>query len=296
MKIYNFISLLCVSALLSAGCAMAGKEALRAEMKPLELAPAQKPKTLERDHFRRDRSGSIAEEALHRVLAAPVFIEADARLGVVPVATCYKPDPDLPLAVVPQQLSQAMEDSGIFTVTTDVSTDWPADSGISGLRELAARYRSRYLLLYRHRFVDRSYTNAWAWLYVTVLGALFVPSQTLETEGVLEATLFDVKTGTLLFTVFERVHHKSDENIWQNDRKRRRMKTRLLTEAAGELAERVVGKSRLLASANPLEDKTVSEAPAHGEEEVVGAAIGKAPGEADTQGHGHVVRQVHVEP
>ncbi len=34
------------------------------------------------------------------------------------------------------------------------------------LRELAARYRSEYLLLYRHRFVDRSYTNAWGWLYL----------------------------------------------------------------------------------------------------------------------------------
>jgi hypothetical protein len=180
-----------------------------------------------------------------------VFLEPDARLGVVPVATCYEPDPDLPLAVVPHQLSQDMEDSGLFEVTTEVSTDWPTDRGISGLRELAARYRSEYLLLYRHRFVDRTYTNAWGWAYVTVLAVPFVPSQTIETAGVLEATLFDVKTGTLLFTVFERVHAESDENLWHNDRKRREMKTRLLTGAAERLSAQVVAKTRFLVAARP---------------------------------------------
>ena len=35
----------------------------------------------------------------------------------------------------------------IFEVATEMSTDWPADGGISGLRELAARYRAEYLLL-----------------------------------------------------------------------------------------------------------------------------------------------------
>ena len=159
----------------STGCA-ASKGALQVSMEPLQLGkPVAQAKTLEKNHFKRDHAGSISEEDLRKVLNAPVFLEADSRLGVVPVATCYEPDPDLPLAVVPQELSRAMEDSGLFEVTTEVSTDWPADRGISGLRELAARNRSEYLLLYRHRFVDRSYTNDWGWLYITVLGVLFAP-------------------------------------------------------------------------------------------------------------------------
>ncbi|HUU00185.1 MAG TPA: hypothetical protein VM425_01950 [Myxococcota bacterium] len=245
------------------GCGSSGK-ALRAEMRPLALTEtAAAPKVLKNDHFKRDRSGSISEQDLKAVLASPVFLEADARLGVVPVATCYQPDPDLPLAMVPQKLSAAMEDSGLFTVTTEVSTDWPADSGISGLRELAARYRSEYLLLYRHRFVDRSYTNSWGWFYLTVLGIFVAPSQTLETDGVLEATLFDVKTGTLLFTVFERVHNEADENLFHNDRKRRLMKENLLAEAAAKLAKQVVHKSNLLAAARPPEKQRLSQAPSY---------------------------------
>lgn len=254
-KLWKVMALASMIACGSYGCASSGA-ALRAEMQPLPLGEAAgAPGVLVEDHFKRDHAGSISEHALRQVLAAPVFLEPDARLGVVPVATCYKPDPDLPLALVPQKLSAAMEDSGLFTVTTEVSTDWPTDSGISGLRELAARYRSEYLLLYRHRFIDRSYTNSWGWFYLTVLGIFIAPSQTLETDGVLEATLFDVKTGTLLFTVFERVHRQSDENLFHNQRKRRLMKEKLLAKAAAKLAEQVVHKSRLLAAARPLPAK-----------------------------------------
>ena len=67
----------------------------------------------------------------------------------------------------------------------------------------------------------------------------------------LEATLFDVRTGTILFTVYERVEGKSGENVWQNDRKRRQLKEGLLAKAAEKLAEEVVSKSRRLASARP---------------------------------------------
>ncbi|MCA9513774.1 MAG: hypothetical protein KC635_02420, partial [Myxococcales bacterium] len=64
-------------------------------------------------------------------------------------------------------------------------------------------------------------------------------------------TLFDVRTGTLLFTVFERVHHASEENLWQNDRKRRAMKEQLLAEAAKKLADDVLTKTQDLVAARP---------------------------------------------
>lgn len=52
-------------------------------------------------------------------------------------------------------------------VVSEVTTDWPTDGSIAGLRKLAARYRGEYLLLYRHRFVDRSWTNGWALSWLT---------------------------------------------------------------------------------------------------------------------------------
>ena len=126
---------------------------------------------------------------------------------------------------------------------------------VAGMRELATRYRSEYLLLYRHRFVDQSWTNGWGWAYLTVLGSLAVPSHTVETAGVLEATLFDVKTGTLLFTVFERTHEESDLNVWNNDVKLRRMKEKQVREAAVKLTDRVMSKVRSLVAARPALEK-----------------------------------------
>ena len=88
-----------------------------------------------------------------------------------------------------------------------------------------------------------------AWLYLTLVGTIVAPSRTLETAGVLEATLFDVRTGTVLFTVYERVRARADETPWHQGRKLHGMQLRLLHEAAGKLAEQVVSKVRYLAVA-----------------------------------------------
>ena len=235
-------------ALLAAGCA--AHAPLRAEMEPLPIAqPAPSP--LQVDHFRSDRSTAVSEEAIREILRAPVFLEAASRIGIVPVRSRYEPDKDVPLNRPPGRISEALEASGLFEVTTEVSTDWPAHSGIGGLRELAARYRCEYLLMYRHRFVDREWTNGWGAMSLTIVGAFVAPMKTLETAGVLEATMFDVQTGTLLFTVYSRVHATSDENVWGNERKLRALKNRLLDEGAEALAEQVVDKTRLLAAARP---------------------------------------------
>ncbi len=53
--------------------------------------------------------------------------------------------------------------------------------------------------------------------------------------------------GTILFTVYERVRARSDETPWDDDRKLRGMKMRLLEQAAGKLAGQVVSKVRHLA-------------------------------------------------
>lgn len=223
---------------------------LAPQLEPLPVAQAADAE-LDRNVFQRDRMGALSEDDLRAVLRAPVYLEAKARLGIVPVASRYHVDDDVPLNTVPGALASALGDSGEFEVVSEVSTDWPSTSSIAGLRELAARYRAEYLLLYRHRFVDRTTTNAWALGWITVVGAFFLPHNTVEVAGVAEATLFDVKTGTLLFTVFERVSERSDSNIWQNDRKRRDTKERLLDDATQRLAEATLTQISRLVAARP---------------------------------------------
>jgi hypothetical protein len=241
----------------AAGCGTM-RPALRADLPTLGLGRPAPP--AEQDLFGREGSGSISEDDLQRALSGPVFLRDRARVGVVQVTGPYGVDGALPLTAVPAELTGALESSGLVEAATEVSADWPSDRGISGLRELAARYRSEYLLLYRHRFVDRSWTNAWGWLYATIVGTVVVPSQMLETDGVLEATLFDVRTGSLLFTVFERVHGLRSANLWYNERKLRELQTGLLKRAAARLAESVVGKARRLALRRPAPPAPVAAA------------------------------------
>lgn len=220
-------------------------------MAPLPITGVRKavPVPLVDAHFQGDRSRRISEADLKRVLAAPVFIEDAARVGVLPVRSGYAPENGLPVVNAPGLLTTKLEETGAFDVVTEVSTDWPMERGIAGLRELATRYRSEYLLLYRHRFIDQRHTNGWGLAYVTLVGALFVPSRTIRTAGVLEATLFDVKSGTILFTAYERVRGRMDANVWQNDRKSRDMQQALLGKAADSLGNKVIEKVRELSAA-----------------------------------------------
>ena len=246
----------CLSLSVCTACASAAKP-LRPTLAPMAAVtppPPKKPAPLVEDLFKKDHAGSISEADLRRVLDAPVELVDGARLGVVPVAASYVPDPDVPLDSAPAALSDAALATDAFEAITEVSTVWPrpgaaaaGDAAIPVLRELAARYRADYLLLYRHRFEDRTWSNPWAWLHLTLVGGLMAPVHTLEAAGVLEATLFDVRTGTLLFTVFERVNARVDENVWNNDRKRRELKERLLARGAKRLSDQVLVQVRRLA-------------------------------------------------
>ena len=67
----------------------------------------------------------------------------------------------------------------------------------------------------------------------------------------LEATLFDVKTGTLLFTVQERIGGTERVNALQPKRKAEALQRRLLEQAGEQLAQGLVQKMRRLAAARP---------------------------------------------
>jgi hypothetical protein len=209
------------------------------------------PALLESNHFVRDAMGGLSEEQLKEILAAPVFLEERSRLGVVPVREAYGADGEIPVTGVPGALAKTLDDTGLFEIVSEVSTDFPATGSIAGLRELAARYRCDYLLLYRHRFVDRVYASGWAWTWATLVGPMIAPAHVLEAEGVLEATLFDVRTGTILFTTYERVRAKQEENVLDTERKQRELRERLLSEATKGIGAAVVDQMNRLAAARP---------------------------------------------
>lgn len=218
------------------------------------------PKALTRNHFRHDRVNGLTEAAMREILAAPVFLERDARIGVVPVQDRYAVDHAVPVEEITGKLAQAMIATQHFEVVTEITTDWPGETSISGLRALAARYRSEYLLLYRHRFVERSKVNGWGWAWLTVVGGLMVPQNTIETAGVLEATLFDVKSGTLLFTLYERVHTEDDFTVWNTEWKIRQLQAKLTYAAAEKLTAKVDAKLADLVVAREAHEKAEAEA------------------------------------
>lgn len=249
-------------ALLASGCA--AHRVATPKLEPLSAARPPPP-ALTEDHFARDR-GAVSEAQLRDILAAPVFLEEGARVGVAPVGPRYSLRDDVPLDVMPATLVSALEASGLVELSTEMSSDWPVAPGLSGLRELAARYRVEYVLLVRQAFAEATHLNGLAWGYITGVGALVLPGTSYEAAGVLEATLFDVKTGTVLFTVYERVRGDGMAAPPGVGRALEGLRRRLVTQGAERLAEQVLaGLHRLVASrprAAP-EAATVSVAPAY---------------------------------
>jgi len=224
---------------------------IRAELQPLALDTTPRAPLLTENHFKRDIMGDVTETELREILAAPVFLEEKARIGILPVASGYETDTEVPTESIPGALEEALTESGQFEVVSEVTTDWPHLGTVGGLRELAARYRAEYLMLYRSRFVTRSHANAWSVMWLTIVGGMIFPHRTIEVAGVVEATLLDVKTGTLLFTTYERGYHVSDENVWQNDRKRGEIKAAMMKTATKGITNKVLDQINRLAAARP---------------------------------------------
>jgi hypothetical protein len=213
---------------------------------------------LEENHFFRDRTG-LGEAELQAILASPIFLEEHARIGVLPVRSGYAPDDALPLDVTPATLVTALEGSGMFDLASELASEWPTSSGTAGLRELAARYRTEYVLLYRHRFDDRTHANGFSAGFITLVGAFFLPGTTIESLGVLEATLFDVKTGTILFTVHERVRREAMTLPLAVEGRIRDFHDEMTKEASKKLAEQVLLRCQRLVSTRPANPAPVAE-------------------------------------
>jgi hypothetical protein len=214
---------------------------------------------VDRSLFAPDPEGRLAEADLQRLLASPIELDLPARVGVVPIVTAHDwrgPSPDW--TRVPRGASAfaaALAGSQPFTMVTEVLPIPSGALGMEALREVAARYALRYILLYREGLERRSRANGVAAGYATLLGALFLPGQTLAVDGFVEASLFDVKTGLLLFTVRRTVHADRTSNVWYNDQKLADLIDAVTRRAAPELAGDVRGDVDRFAAAVKVESQ-----------------------------------------
>jgi hypothetical protein len=226
---------------LTAGCA---------DMAPPAQVPrSEPPKILTRSLYSKDQNGSLGEDDLQRVLGSPIDLQFPARVGVVPLTKPFEPRGQVSIATrsaASRDLATALFGDPHFSHVSDISTELPNAGGIEGLRVIAARYRMRYLLLYSERFEDSTHLNDLAWLYPTVLGMFLAPGVTVESHGIAQADLLDVRTGTLLFSVIEPMHVSSRQLLTSSERAHRRKQAEAAAEAAKRLARRVIGQTNQL--------------------------------------------------
>ncbi|HCF59006.1 MAG TPA: hypothetical protein DFS52_13570 [Myxococcales bacterium] len=246
-------------ALFATACAAGRSMAPHPSYEP--TAEGAAPQPLDRSLFAPRGSSGLTEADIARILDAPIALELPARVGVAALAEPFQPHAPARIETgfaATRALGEALEGTKLVSVTTDVVTRMPSGAGIEGLRELAARYRTPYLLLYTEDFEDRSHANGWSTLWITVIGGLLSPSRTLAAEGLLQASLFDVRTGTILFTVQERVGFTRKHLPIGASGAYEELLRKSADEATKTLADRVVAKLQRIARDATGEDERVA--------------------------------------
>jgi hypothetical protein len=237
-------------AALTTGCAMASRSVVVSPAEAVAPAGAPAPAALDRSLFAPRGGSGMSEADFARILDAPLDVKLPARVGVAALGRAFEPTPPASLEaglVAARALTEALEGSRLVTVASEVETEIPTGGGVEGLRELAARYRAPYLLLYSERFQDRTHANGFAALWPTIIGGLVTPSQTLRGDGVLSVSLLDVRTGTVLFTLREAVSFEAMHLPVGAPGAYRELQRKAADEAAKALAARVLDKFERLA-------------------------------------------------
>jgi rhombotail lipoprotein len=232
------------------GCAAKFRQA-RAATQRFGLAHVAAP--LDRSLFKRSPQGTISEDTLQRILGAAPELELPARVGVLPILPPMDhrgPAPDY-TAVPPgiRPLVEALRRGEAFSMVTEMLPIPSGALGMEALRQIAARYRLRYLILYAERLQTSKRLNTAAALYATLIGGLFAFGHTLEVSGHIEATLFDVKTGLLLFTLRRPIRVEQTSTVFGHARKLAALARTAVVKDAPELAAEVRAETERFAEA-----------------------------------------------
>ena len=240
--------------ILTTGC---GARAVHMASAPTMAQPAAVA-PLEQSLFAKDPNGKLSEEDLQRIIAAPIELDLPARVGVMAVSTTTDwrgPGPDGRVPAGLQPMVERLRRDASFSLVTQTMVIPSGALGMEALRENAARYRLRYLILYREMVAKHHRLGPWAWGYVTGVGALFLPGQEHEVYGYMEASMFDVKTGALMFTTRRAVTASETTNSWHTDEKLDRLAANALAKYAPELAGDVLSDLRRFAAAAIAENE-----------------------------------------
>jgi hypothetical protein len=249
------VFLVLVLVLVGSACA-AGMH--KAASMPMSSMPNAPPPPLERSLFARDPNGQLSEDALQKILASPLELDLPSRVGVLPIITATDwrgPGPDfdhVPPGVAP--LVTRLRKDPAFSLVTEMMPIPSGSLGMEALRECAARYRLRYVVLYREVLAKQQRLDAWAFGYATVIGAFFLPGHEQEVYGYIEATMFDVKTGLLMFTTRRAVVASQRTNEWHTGDKLAKLASNTTSRFAPDLATDVLVDVRRFAAAAVAEN------------------------------------------
>lgn len=230
-------------ALSVAGCAAKRMSSMRVAAPSAAQPAAAQPAPLQRSLFARTPQGQLTEEALQQILAAPIELALPARVGVLPIQTATDwrgPGPDDRVPAGVNAFTTALRRDPQFSLVTQTMVIPSGALGMEALREVAARYRLRYLLLYREVLAKKQRLGAWAWGYATVIGMAFLPGEQQEVYGYIEASMFDVKTGLLMFTTRRQITARQRTNRWHTRDKLDQLAANATTKFAPALAEDVL--------------------------------------------------------
>lgn len=246
---YIALSLLSLAFSANIGCGAAPHDAAMPTMAVAAADAPARPAVLTHSYFAKDSSGSLSEVDLQKVLESPIDLQFPARVGVVPLAKPFDPGEEVSIAtrsVASRDLSRALVGHPYYSHVSDISTDLPNSGGLEGLRVIAARYRLRYLILYSERFEDSTHLNGWAWLYPTLIGMFVAPGITVQSAGIAQADLLDVRTGTILFSVVQPMGVSETSLMIGSDRTHQEHQRKEATRAARSLAKLVAARTNEL--------------------------------------------------
>lgn len=247
---------LALFACLLAGCGAAKMASSAMPSAPQAQSLAQTP--LDRSVFARDPNGQLSEDALQKILRSPIELDLPSRVGVLPIITATDwrgPSPDFARVPAGQSsLVHTLRKDAAFSLVTEMMPIPSGALGMEALREAAARYRLRYVVLYREVLAAKHHVNPWAVGYVTGIGAFFLPGQSQEVYGYIEATMFDVKTGLLMFTTRRAVTAEQHENEWRTDDKLAVLAATTVSKFASELGADFLVDVRRFANAAVAEN------------------------------------------
>lgn len=236
---------------LCAGCA-AQKPVIRTRLVNLEAAGSAVSAPLTRSLFKKpDDRDNLDEDVIQRVINAPLQPEFPARAGVLVLDAPFTRKAYAALTPgdrAPQILARRLERDRHFVMVSDVSPHLVKGQDIEAIRELATRYRLRYLVIFNRRFDDQRRVNRWGWSWISLVAIPFAPAYTYRTTGLLEATLMDVRTGTFLFTTQVHIEATQRATPWSGDDRLAAMELEAAREAALKLSSKFLAKCRRLVS------------------------------------------------